>query len=175
MSENSQNMPAADSLQQSMAYRNAPHLSSWALTTTLTAMCLIPIVLISVMFIYLPEVHEGELQASVSAVGLPPASFYETEYYQRPSVPTGELVIHNDSDQDWTHLNIQVNKHYQIYEREPIPAGQSRYFKLDRFVTRTGATFDLRYNPLKYVRIYARRPTKDRATFSSEFDWKSVE
>jgi hypothetical protein len=164
-----------ESRQESSAFQKAPKLTHRALTTTLVAMCVIPVVLLTVMFIFLPQVYEGELEASVSAIGLPPASFYDQPYDERPSVPTGELVIRNDSVQDWTHLNIQINRHYQIYNREPIPAGEERTFELDRFVTRTGATFDLRYNPLNYVRIYARRPTRDRATYSTDFDWKSVQ
>ncbi|MCH2181557.1 MAG: hypothetical protein MK108_06080 [Mariniblastus sp.] len=160
---------------ESTSYQRAPKLSHRALTTTLVAMCVIPVGLITVMFLYLPQVHEGDLQASVSAEGLPSATFYQQDYTERPAVPSADLVIRNESDQDWTHLNIQINRHYQIYEREPIPAGEERRFQLHRFVSRTGATFDLRYNPLKYVRIYARRPTKDRATYSTEFDWEGVE
>ena len=161
--------------QESSAYRNAPKLSRHWLTILLVIMCTLPIAIIFALFFGLPPVYEGTLEASVSAEGLPPAVFYDTEYYKRPDVPTGELIVSNNSEQDWTHLNIQVNKHYQIYDREPIPAGQTRRFKLDRFVSRTGAPFDLRYNPLRYVRIYARRPTKDRATFSTEFPWQEVE
>ena len=174
MSETSQTDQAAEPNPESTAFQNAPKLSHRALTTTLVAMCVIPVLLITAMFIYLPSVYEGDLKASVTAIGLPAAAFYRQDYDQRPPVPPGELVIRNDSDQDWTHLNIQINRYYQIYERQPIPAGQERSFKLDRFVTRTGATFDLRYNPLKNVRIYARRQTKDRATFSTEFDWESI-
>ena len=159
---------------ESTALAATPKLSHGLLTGTLITMCIVPVLLIFLLFAYLPPVHEGQLEASVGAAGLPAAAFYDTRYDLRPAVPTGELIVRNESDQDWTHLNIQINKHYQIYERNPIPAGEERRFKLDRFVTRTGATFELRYNPLKHVRIYARRPTKDRATFATDFDWQSV-
>jgi hypothetical protein len=152
----------------------APILSPTGLTWLLIAMCVIPIVTITALFSYLPKVYEGELKASVRAVGLPPGSFYAVRFSDRPPVPTGELIVKNESDQDWTHLNIQVNHFYQIYERNPIPAGEYRSFKLDRFVSRTGATFNLRYNPLRSVRIYARRPTKDRATYFCEYPWQDV-
>jgi len=62
-----------------------------------------------------------------------------------------------------------VNGYYQIYDSEPIPAKSSKAYKLDRFVSRAGARFQLRYNPLKSARIYARRPTHDRATWACEF------
>lgn len=159
---------------QSTQRSQSPRLSHRALTGTLIVMCLVPVVLLTVLFWYLPPVYEGKLKAGVRGEGLPPGEFYDTRYDLRAAVPIGELVVRNESDQDWTHLNILVNGFYQIYDREPIPAGEERRFKLDRFVTRTGATFELRYNPLKHVRIYARRPTKDRATFDADIDWKSV-
>jgi hypothetical protein len=87
-----------------------------------------------------------------------------------PAFRGREIVIQNQENQDWTHLNIQVNRHYQIYDTKPIEAGSERTFKLDRFISRTGARFSLRYNELQSVRVYARRPTKDRATFFKEFE-----
>lgn len=148
----------------------SPRLSHRALTSILVLMCLVPVVTIFGLFQFLPPVFEGQLEASVSAEGLPSAEFYAEEYYQRPPFKGGDLIVKNEGDQDWTHLNIQVNKHYQIYDTDPIPAGTSKRFQLDRFLSRTGARFSLRYNELKSVRIYARRPTKDRATFYYEFN-----
>ena len=173
-----QQLPPSDPFQEEMtssALGTAPHLSSRGLTILLSIMCLVPVVTIAALFTYLPPVFEGKLEASVSAEDLPAASYYDEHYTQRKPVETGLLVIHNDSDQDWTHLNIQINKHYQIYEHRALAAGESRRFRTDRFVSRTGAKFDLRYNPLSHVRVYARRPTKDRATFATKFDWESVE
>ncbi len=155
--------------------REAPTLSSSGLTRLLVAMCIVPIVTIASLFWYMPPVEDGKLEASISADGLPPASFYQTNRGDKSVIKDAVLIINNDSEQDWTHLNIQINKHYQIYEKEAIPAGQSRRYRLDRFITRTGAKFDISINPLKSVRIYARRPTKDRATFFTEFDWESVQ
>ena len=136
----------------------------------LAFMCLVPVVTIFALFSILPEVHEGELEATISAKGLPPAEFYEEYYADRPEVPTGQLLVRNDSDVDWTHLNIQINGHYQIYDTQPIKAGETCEFDLDRFVSRTGAQFNLRYNPLRKVRVYARRPTRDRATYYYDFE-----
>ncbi len=160
---------------QSKAYDNAPQLSSKGLTGLLLAMSMVPVVTIATLFWYMPPVHEGELEASFTAEGLPPASYYETDRGDKSKIGDPVLIVHNESDQDWTNLNIQINKHYQIYEKEPIPARDSRRYRLDRFITRTGAKFDVSLNPLKFVRIYARRPTKDRATFVSDFDWEAVE
>ena len=133
-------------------------------------MCLVPVATILAMWQFLPPVFEGTLEAEVSAEGLPTAEFYSVDYYKRPPFEGGVLLIHNASDQDWTHLNIQVNTHYQIYDIEPIPARTTVRFNLDRFLSRTGARFSLQYNELRTVRIYARRPTKDRATYFHEFD-----
>lgn len=155
---------------QSSELKSSPHLTPVGLTVLLFVMCFVPVVTILQLWRILPPVYEGELKAAVSAQGLPPASFYENHYSERPEVPTGQLIVRNLSDQDWTHLNIQINHHYQIYDTEPIKSGQTRLFDLDRFVNRTGARFSLRYNPLRFVRVYARRPTKDRATFEFDFE-----
>ena len=149
--------------------QNSPRLSHGRLTVVLVFMCVIPLITIFTLFQVLPPVEEGTLEASASAEGLPAAEFYDMAYDKRPPFAGGVLLINNESKQDWTHLNISVNRDYQIYDIKPIPAGGSARFQLDRFVSRTGARFSLRYNPLKSVRIYARRPTKDRATFYYEF------
>ena len=160
----------------STAFEAAPRLSSHGLTILLIGMCLVPAVTIFALKQYLPPVYQGKLQASISAEDLPPASFYDIDYRKRPPVKSsGVLVVHNESDQEWTHVNIRLNKHYQIGSRDAIPAGETRRYRLDRFVSRTGARFQVRYNPLKYVQVYARRPTKDRATYSTDFDWESVD
>lgn len=151
--------------------RNTPHLTANGLSILLLVMSLIPVITIFALWRYMPPVHEGQLQAAVDAVDLPDDEFYEVHFAKRSEWPMGELIVKNESDQDWTHLNIQVNRHYQIYDIEPIPANEERRYKLNRFVSRTGARFELRYNPLKSVRIYARRPTKDRATFYHEFPY----
>lgn len=154
----------------SSALRITPTLGPRGLSILLIAMCVIPIVTIFQLWRILPPVEEGTLQAAVAAAELPPSEFYELPYEDRTEVPPGKLLVRNLSDQDWTHLNIQINRHYQIYDTVPIEAGQTREFNLDRFVSRTGAPFKLQYNSLKYVRIYARRPTKDRATFEYDFE-----
>ncbi len=151
-------------------------LSPGALRYILAAMCIVPVAIILALFAYMPPVYEGLLEVKITATGLPPATFYEADYYKRPEqlngqsvADSGTLVVENLSDQDWTHLNIQVNKHYQIIDKEPIKAHSTRVFDLNRFLNRTGARFSLRYNELSHARIYARRPTRDRATYACEF------
>ncbi len=163
------NSPESDFSFDSSEQKKSPQLSHRGLTIMLTLMCLIPVATIAALWGYLPAVHEGELEAQVYAESLPLKDFYAIEYYNRPPYEGGELVVQNKSDQDWTHLNIQVNGNYQIYDIEPIVAHGERRYELSRFLNRTGARFSLQFNELNRVRIYARRPTKDRATFYHEF------
>jgi len=135
----------------------------------LSLMCIIPVGTVLLLWNYMPQVHEGQLKAKISAAGLPDQDFYSVEYDKRDEFQGGELVVTNTEDQEWTQLNIQVNKYYQIRDNQPIPAGSTRMFKLDSFLTRTGARFSLRYNELKSARIYARRPDSNRATYYCEF------
>lgn len=135
----------------------------------LSVMCIVPVTIVLVLWNWMPQVFEGQLKARVSATGLPDQEFYAIDYDKRDEYQGGELVVTNIEDQEWTQLNIQVNKYYQIRDNEPIPAGSTRLFKLDRFLTRTGAKFSLRYNELSSARIYARRPDSNRATYYCEF------
>ncbi len=150
--------------------KKSPHLSHRGLTIMLSFMCLVPVMTILVLWNYLPPVFEGQLKASVTAQDLPGADFYSIDYYNRPPVEGGEITIYNHSDVDWTHLNIQVNGNYQVYDTETIPAQGEKVYELSRFLNRTGARFSLQFNELERVRIYARRPTKDRATYYQNFE-----
>lgn len=148
----------------------APKLTHKSLTLLLSLMCLVPVTTILVLWQYLPDVHEGQLKAEVHAQGLPPKEYYSTEYYKRLPVSDGTLVLKNNSDVDWTHLNVQINGNYQIYDKDTIPAHGQREYILGKFLNRTGARFQLQFNELDRVRVYARRPTKDRATFEHQFE-----
>jgi hypothetical protein len=136
----------------------------------LVLLCLLPIATIAIIWHFLPKTQEGKLLAKVTAVGLPAAEYYQTHYRDRPPHVGGELLLTNASDQEWTHLNITINNAYQIFDIKPIKPGETVSFELHRFVSRSGARFSLQYNELRSVLIYARRPSKDRATYYQEFD-----
>lgn len=163
--------PVDSSFPRSKAMQQSPQLSSAALTRLLIGMCLLPVITIFALFLYMPPAAEGELDCQFSAIGLPDEGFYAIEYRLREEYDGGELVVTNREAFDWTHLNMVVNGHYQVYDKEPIAAGTSKHYKLERFVSRAGARFSLRYNQLKSARIYARRdnPKHDRATYSCTF------
>ena len=110
---------------QTSAQKRAPRLSARGLTIALIIMTVIPIGTVLSIWAFLPQVYEGQLDASATSQGLPPADFYLPRYDLRPPWSGGQLVLHNNSDQDWSHLNIQVNGFYQIHDIEPIPAGES--------------------------------------------------
>jgi hypothetical protein len=154
---------------RSTVMQKSPQLSKGALTRLLIGMCLLPIITITVLFMILDPAAEGTLDCEFAAVGLPDADFYAIDYWERDEYSGGDLIVSNLEEVDWTHLNIQINGHYQVYDQEPIPAGSSKTFKMERFVTRAGSKFSLRYNELKSARIYARRATRDRAIYYCEF------
>ena len=155
---------------QTTVQQKTPRLSARGLTIALIIMTVIPIGTVLSIWAFLPQVYEGQLEASATSQGLPPADFYLPRYDLRPPWTGGELILHNNSDEDWSHLNIQVNGFYQIHDIEPIPAGESKSYKLEKFLTRSGGRFKLQYNQLKKVRVYARLPSGNRATFAHEFE-----
>ena len=156
--------------QRSTVAHNIPTMSPGGLQLTLLVMCAIPVVIILALYSYMPQVYEGELECKITATGLPSQAFYETRYDLRPEFGGGKLIVENLSDQDWTHLNLQINHHYQIHDSKPIAAHEKREFNLERFLNRTGARFKVRYNELNYARVYARRPSRDRATYACNFE-----
>ena len=155
----------------SSALKNAFELTPNGLTVLLMIMCFVPVVTIFVLWRILPPVLEGKLQAAVSAEGIPSDEYYETEARDefRPPVPPGRLLVQNLTDEDWEMPNIILNTYYQIYDTEPIKAREVRAFDLDHFITRTGARFQVRYNTLKTVRIFAKLPSRERASFNYSF------
>jgi hypothetical protein len=148
----------------------APRIEHGHFFKILILLVCLPVAVIAVIWQFLPPVEEGKLLAKATPVGLPEPDYYQTEYRHRKPFEGGELLIQNLSDQEWTHLHITINNAYQISDIVPIKPGQTARFELNRFVSRSGARFSLQYNELKNVLIYARRPTKDRATFYQEFD-----
>ena len=156
---------------ESTVRASAPRLSHRGLTLLLIAMCLAPIITIGFLWSYLPQVYEGQLEGSAWTSGMPDASFYLIPFRERGPKTGGKLHIKNESDQIWTILNVQINdNYYQIYDVVPLEPGQEREYELNRFITKSGAAFEMKYNPVKNARVYARRPTKDRATFFVDFE-----
>lgn len=154
---------------QSPEQQASPRLSHWQLSAMLIAMCAVPIITISILWTMLPPVYEGKLNASVYTEGLPSQAFYDVPYQQRPPFEGGFLVVQNNSDEPWTQLNIQINKYYQIYDTAPIEPGAEARFQVDKFYLKSGELFNPRYNQLESVRVYARLPSSERATFYHEF------
>lgn len=164
----STNPPVDDRL--STAQKASPKLSQRMLTVTLVVMMAIPVITIFALWGFMPPVYEGQLKASVSTMGTPNPDFYQVPYKERPKFEGGSILVRNNSDQDWTHLKMQVNYFYSTFDVEPIEAGTEKEFLLSKFITRDGKSFNVGYVPLTNVRIYARRPGGDRATFGMEFD-----
>ena len=162
------NQPVDDRV--SSAQKASPRLSQRMLTLTLVVMMAIPVVTIFGLWSFMPPVFEGELEATVTTLGLPNPDYYLVPLEDRPPFNGGSIVVHNNSDVDWTHLKMQVNYSYSAFDIEPIEAGTEKEFLLSKFITRAGASFNIGYVPLKNVRIYARRPGGDRATFGKDFE-----
>lgn len=156
--------------QDSTAIRRAPKISRNTLTIMLALMCTVPGVTILALWYLMPPVSEGTLEVDVTRVGVPEIEYYLIDISERADVSEAAIIIKNVSDQEWTHTNIQVNKHYQVYDLDPIPPGAEREYLLNRFLSRTGARFDLRQLPLRHIRLYARQADKgDRATLDIDY------
>lgn len=139
------------------------------LTGLLVTMTLIPPLMIVLLWSVLPPVRANQLKAEVSIENDPPASFYKTDFADRVFDPNVNVVVRNLGDQPWTNVNVRVNRYYNVYDHEyPVLAGDQRSYLLSRFLLR-GVFFDMRYNPIREVLIYARLPDGSRATYWKKF------
>ena len=130
----------------------------------------LPVGTVALIGLFLPPVQEGKLEAKIQAVGLPDPEFYQVKYNERPEFEGGFLLVTNTGEEEWTNFEITLNTFYQIYDYKPIKPGETVSFNLNRFISKMGAKFSLRYNEVRYVRIYARLPTKKRATYYQQFE-----
>ncbi len=160
----------ADKDQSSYRYV-APKLSSRGLSILLSAMCLIPVITIALLWWTLPPVKLNSLQADVQIKNAAPGSYYKLPFDQRIWLPETQVVVTNTGSVPWTNWYVRVNHDYSVFENgsEFLP-GETRGYLLNRFSSRTGAFFDMRYRPVTDVMIYARLPDHSRATFFQRFD-----
>ena len=166
----SQSSQAATPTTQSSTIRTAPKLSGRGLTILLCFMCVVPVVTIAWLWSVMPPVFEGQLNADVSIVGAPPMDYYNRRLHERPPIQNVKVLVKNRGPEAWTNINVRVNKLYQIYEyRVLTEPGTVTEYDLTRFIFRNGAGFDIRFNPVKHVEIYARLPDGSRATFEKDF------
>jgi hypothetical protein len=139
------------------------------LTGLLVTMTLIPPLMIVLLWSILPPVRANQLEAEVHIENEPPASFYSMDFADREFNPNVNVVIKNIGVQPWTNINVRVNRWFNVYDQEyPVLPGDQRSYLLSRFLSR-GVFFDMRYNPIREVLVYARLPDGSRATFWKKF------
>ena len=165
--------PVVAPSRESTVVEAAPKLTASGLTVLLILMCVVPVIVIAVLFAVLPPSPEKTLQADVRLIGCPPPEYYETHFAKRETPEPGAvLIVKNDGAEEWTHMYLRINRLFSAdaYDKgEPLQPGEEKVFKLERFQTRTGAQLDLTYNPVRDVEIYARLPSGARAVYVHEF------
>jgi hypothetical protein len=156
---------------ESTVRRDAPRLSQRALIALLAVMCLVPIVVVLVLWRLLPPVQAGQLPCRVELADVPPPSIYDLPIGERPVTPAARVIITNLGDEPWTNINVRINREFYVYElHRPLEPGHSMEFYVDRFVSRNGAPFEVRFVRIREVEVYARLSSKARATFTQAFD-----
>lgn len=69
----------------------------------------------------------------------------------------GTLTVSNLSTQDWTHVEIWLNRSYRVTVAS-IPAGTRFSVTLDSFVAGFGQRFEPKHTMVKDLRLSAARP-----------------
>lgn len=131
---------------------------------------LVPATVILGLFWYLPQVQEGNLQAEVRLENVPPAEFYKLDFEERPKVDRGIIAVENLGQEEWTNFYIRINKAYSINDKDPIPAGETRRYRLDKFISKFGgAPLDIQLVQVTNVEVYARVTSGARHTYDKNF------
>jgi hypothetical protein len=69
----------------------------------------------------------------------------------------GRLTVTNTSKDDWTHVEIWVNRQYRL-TTESIPAGRQLQAPLSIFIEAYGQRFDFKRQQIRDLRLSAKRP-----------------
>lgn len=150
---------------QSSYRASAPRLSPKMLTSLLVTVTFIPPLMIVMLWMILPPVKANQLKAEIGLENAPLSSFYTLPFAERQFDPDVKVVVTNLGEQPWTNINVRVNRSFNIYDHEkPVAPGERRSYLLSRFLSRD-AIFDMRYNPVRDVMVYARMPDGSRATY----------
>lgn len=145
-------------------------LSRKSFVAMLVAMFIVPIATVLTLWFYLPPVSMYTLDATVTLVGMERAKEFDRRE-AIPAVPEPRVVVKNIGQDEWTQLIVEVNKRYKVYRTdEVVPAGETIEFGLDYFMTREGLFFPPGQIDVKHVRVYARLPSRSRATYEADFD-----
>jgi hypothetical protein len=154
------------------SYRaQAPRLTSRHLTILLALMCMTPVVIIALVFWQLPSVKMNQLNAQVKILGGPPDSYYQLPFKERIYLPELQIAVTNTGEETWTNLYVRINHDFTVFEAGvPFHPGETRDYLVNRFTSKKGAFYDMRYNPIGEVMIYARLPDGSRATHFAHFD-----
>ena len=146
-------------------------LSSRGLTILLVFMCIIPVTFVLMLHFTWPPNEEGKLEADIRLSAHPGSEYYEQDIYQRQFIPEASIVLTNESDGPWRFIIITVNHRFEIIDKEqPLEPGEQRRYLLSRFASKEGALFELRAQPVKNVRVFAKVESNKRYTKTVEFD-----
>jgi len=145
-------------------------LSQKAFIAMLVAMFIIPVTTVLTLWYYLPPVSMHKLDATVTFSGMETAEQYDRRD-KDAKIPEPLISIKNDGDQQWTHLIVEINKRYKVYRTEEVvDPGQTIDFALDYFMTREGLFFPPGKIKVNHIRVYARLPSRARATYETDID-----
>lgn len=80
----------------------------------------------------------------------------------------GRLTVTNTTKDDWTHVEIWVNRQYRLTV-ESIPAGQQLQAPLSIFIEAYGQRFDFKREQIRDLRLAAKHPNGDPVDIRMDF------
>ena len=138
-----------------------------------------PIALIGVVWATLPPTSDTPLPAKLRF-----KDFVQIEQYK--ALPEREkekiiekarqgdfipaIIVKNDSQEDWNNVGISLNRSFDFFSAEPLPAGEEREFLLHQFQTRQGDLFRPLDWEIREVKVTARINSGARAIYETKVD-----
>jgi hypothetical protein len=127
-------------------------LTRTQLTLVLILVPIAPVLLGVVLWNSLPDIPEPKLTADVR-IG--------AEAIDGVLVPC--VILKNPTDEPWRNVNLSINKLFDHYHPEPIPAGQQIQIPLNAFHTKGNQYFPPEKQKIKLLIVYAQISDNSRA------------
>lgn len=138
-----------------------------------------PIALIGAVWATLPPTSDTPLSAQLRF-----KDFVQVDQFQ--SLPESEkqkiidrarqgefipaIIVKNDSEEDWNNVGVSINRTFDFFSSEGLPAGEEREFLLHQFQTRQGDLFRPLDYKIREVKVSARVASGARALYESKVD-----
>ncbi|PQO42006.1 hypothetical protein [Blastopirellula marina] len=129
---------------------NVLHLSKFGLTCFLATVVILPIGMLTFLWVSLPKASDRPLPVEI-----------------RLAKESGQmmLVVKNDSDSELSNIGITLNDWFNFYSADPLSGGKELRVSLSSFMRKNGLPFDPAIHQLMEIGVYAQLEDNSRGVW----------